>query len=256
MKILLMADYPVGVEVCKYLKAHNENIVGIVTHPQKYQKNTKEILDILSLPEEAIIDGSELCDEATVSKIKACQPDIILCIFWALLLPEKIISIPPKGCINFHCSYLPYNKGKNPNVWPIIDQTPAGVTLHYIDTGIDSGDIITQQRVAVTSTDTAKTLYHKLERAFITLFTQTWPSIKDGTNLRLPQEGEGTFHYAKDFRQLDQIELDKTYTGQELINILRARTFSPHPSAYFMDGDKKVYVRIDLTLEDHSNSED
>ena len=77
-------------------------------------------------------------------------------------MPDKFFTIPPKGCINFHLSYLPYNRGKKPNVWPIIDGSPAGVTMHYIDNDIDSGSIVAQSEVKVDIVDTGKTLYNKL----------------------------------------------------------------------------------------------
>ena len=59
-------------------------------------------------------------------------------------------------------SYLPFNRGKKPNVWPIIEGSPAGVSMHYIDSGIDSGKIISQSKIDVEIIDTAKTLYDKI----------------------------------------------------------------------------------------------
>ena len=126
------------------------------------------------------------------------NPDIGLSIFWKYTLPQNIFKLFEKGCINFHCSYLPYNRGKNPNVWPIVENTPAGITLHYIDEGIDTGNIISQERINVEPIDTAKDLYEKLIYSFIFLFKKTWPNIKnDNVNPIKQNEANATFHLAK-----------------------------------------------------------
>jgi methionyl-tRNA formyltransferase len=82
----------------------------------------------------------------------------------------------------------------------------------------------------------------------VELFKATWPSIKAGTAPIVKQDdGKATFHRAKDFSLLDEIKLDRKYTARDLINLLRARTFPPYPSAYFVDAQgKKIYVRIQL----------
>ncbi len=248
MKIFLMADYPVGLEVVKHLLSLKEEIVGAAVHSAPVARNTEQILDLLDLPGSRIFKGEDINSAESIQKIKELAPDLILCVYWAYILKPELIEIPSKGCINFHSAYLPYNRGKNPNIWPIIEGTPAGVTLHYIDPGIDSGDIAAQQEVRVESTDTAKTLYDKCQDAFIALFKQSWPEIKSGNIKRKPQDNsKATFHYAKDLKKLDEIRLDEDYKARDLLNILRARTFPPYPSAYFIDEDgRKVYVRLQL----------
>ena len=136
-------------------------------------------------------------------------------------------------------------------MWSIVDGTPAGVTLHYIDDSVDTGDILAQRDVPVGSTDTGKTLYHKLELACIELFKENWYLILGGQLHRSPQSsGAGTFHHTRDVEKIDEIELDRNYTARELINILRARTFPPYAGACFLDGGRKVYLRLQLLYED------
>ena len=254
MRILLFADYWTGLQVAKYLKERKENIVGLGIHPPRMEKDinreyTKKIIEAVDLPRDYIFDGDDIqAGGETLEKIRALKPELILSIFWGLILKPELIKIPTKGCINLHLSYLPYNRGRNPNIWPIIDGTPAGVTLHYIDEGVDTGDIIAQSRVPVEPVDTAGTLYDKLIHESANLFKKTFPKIKEGAVSRKKQENSiARFHHTKDIHKLDVIDLDKKYTGCELINLLRARTFPSHPSAYFIDGEgRKVYVRVQL----------
>ena len=155
---------------------------------------------------------------------------------------KVFFSIAPKGAINFHMSFLPYNRGKNPNVWPIIEGTPAGVCMHYIDSGIDTGKIIARKEVPVEMIDTGKTLYNKQLNAFEELFIETWPKLKNDEIVSVEQEDQNTtYHTSKDFESLGEIFLDKEYKALELINILRSKTFEPHDSSFFMFNGKKFF---------------
>jgi len=251
-----MADYWSGYEVAKYLKERNENIVGLAVHPPRMEGYlnrgyTKKIKDILCLPKEVVFEGDDIQSGKHLDKIKALNPDIILTICWGFLLKPELIELPPLGCINMHMAYLPFNRGKNPNVWPIIDGTPAGVTLHYIDAGIDTGDIIAQVNVSVESIDTGQTVYQKIINESVSLFKTAWPKIRSGSAERTPQDNyQATFRYARDLKILGAIDLNKRYLAMDLINILRARTFPPFPSAYFIDENgKKIYIRVQLEQE-------
>ena len=253
MKILLLADYKGGHEITKFLKQEGEDIVGYVKHPERMENTlnigyTGRIERILGLPKERIFNAEDVQSGKALPDIKELDPDIILSLYWGFILKPNLIDIPSQGCINLHLSYLPYNQGKNPNVWAIREGTPAGVTMHYIDKGIDTGNIISQVEVPVESVDTGKTLYLKLEDAAIDLFKETWPKIKDGTNERIKQDDSmATHRFARELPDLDEIVLDENYKAKDLINNLRARTFRPFPSAYFIDDNgRKVFIRVSL----------
>lgn len=250
MRILLFADNKPGLYVSKFLVKNNENIVGLCLHEKKYQNNGNEIIESLNLDKEKIFEITDINSAKTFNFINSVKPDLILSIYWRYLLPESIIKLPKKGCINYHPALLPYNRGKNPNVWPIIENTPAGVTLHYIDAGIDTGDIISQKEVHVNHTDTGETLYNKLEKAFEVLFSKCWDKIKSNEINRIKQKNKnGSFHTSKDFEKLGKIDLNKKYLASDLINLLRAKTFSGKPSAYYLKDGKKIFLRINPSYE-------
>ncbi len=253
MKIFLLANNWVGLEVAKYLTKRKENIVALGIAPLEKQKFTDEITKIVNLPKRLIFDGSTLRNPTVIRKIKKLAPDIIIGAFWVTILKPEIINIPPKGCINLHPGYLPYNRGVNPNVWPIIEGTPAGVTLHYMDSNIDTGDIIARKIVQIEVYDTAETLYNKTLVEIVKLFKEQWPLIKKGKNAITPQStlrDKPTFHFAKDLEKLDKIDLDKNYTGRDLINTIRSRSYKNRFFAYYLDHGKKVYIRVELSDKD------
>jgi methionyl-tRNA formyltransferase len=101
-------------------------------------------------------------------------------------------------CINVHISLLPYNRGADPNLWSHLDGTPAGVTIHVVDAGVDTGPIIAQRRVTFPSDATLATSYAQLQETAVALFAETWPAIKAGTYVSTPQPAGGTSHRSAD----------------------------------------------------------
>lgn len=254
MRILFLGNNWVGWQVVKWLEEQGEQIVGLVIHPSEKRKYGDEIVDSAQVDPSCIFDGARIHRHETLEAIQTLKPDIGLSILFGYILKPEFINLFPAGVINLHPAYLPYNRGAYPNVWSIIDGTPAGVTLHYIDAGIDTGDVIAQLQVPVTPIDTGETLYRKLEEACLELFKQTWPQICSGEAPRMSQSAEaGTYHRTKDVRDVDHIDLDKQYKAGDLINILRARTFPPYPGAYFIHEGRKVFLRLELCYEDQLN---
>jgi methionyl-tRNA formyltransferase len=245
MRILYLANNRVGWQVLQFLISRREDVVGLVVHPEERQKCTPEIIATSRLSPDRIYYGNEIAEESIQEEIRELKPDIGLSIYFGYLLSQKFLDIFPRGVINLHPAYLPYNRGVYPNVWSIIETNPAGVTLHYVDGGVDTGPVIAQEYVPVESTDTGRSLYRKLELSSVKLFKEIWPEVRAGKVSGRPQNpNEGTFHTKGDIEDIDRIDLDKSYRGRDLINIIRARTFPPYEGAYFMDGHKKVYLRI------------
>lgn len=254
MRILYLGNNWVGWQGLKWLKEQAEEIAGLVIHPVRKQKYVGEMLQVADLPPSRIFDGSQLYEPGVVEAIQELAPDIGLSVLFDYILKPEFIAIFPQGVVNLHPAFLPYNRGQYPNVWSIVEGTPSGVTLHYIDEGIDTGELIAQKVVPVEPVDTGETLYRKLERGSVELFQETWPLIKAGKAPRLPQMSEkGTYHRSRDVDAIDEIDLDRAYIARDLINILRARTFPPYKGAYFEVDGQRVDMRLQLEYEQKSS---
>lgn len=252
MRIAFLGNNRVAVEVLQWLKAQGAEIVGLIIHPEEKRRRAEELIALAALPAERIVDGSQLRDPRILQHIRSWQADLALSIYFGYILKPEFLELFPLGVINLHPSLLPYNRGANPNVWSIVEHTPAGVSLHYIDQGVDTGDIVAQKAIEVLPWDTGCTLYEKLEKGSVELFQEQWPAILAGTSARRPQLREaGTCHRTRDAVQLDHIDLERHYTGRELIDLLRARTFPPYRNAYFQDDKtgRRVFLRLELDPE-------
>ncbi len=118
--------------------------------------------------------------------------------FRHIIRPAEITWFQNK-LINLHISYLPWNRGADPNFWSWLDNTPKGVTIHRIDAGIDTGAILLQQKTDFdVYTETLRTSYEKLSKNIEHLFIKNFPFIFADKILPQQQKGEGTYHTTKD----------------------------------------------------------
>lgn len=112
---------------------------------------------------------------------------------------------------NIHPGFLPYGRCYYPVFWALWNNEPAGCTLHVIDEGIDTGPIVAQRQVIKYDWDTGGTLHRRVSDAEKGLFLEYWPLIAGGLILDAePQQGEGTYHYKRDFFWLKQ----RAFTGE------------------------------------------
>jgi methionyl-tRNA formyltransferase len=122
------------------------------------------------------------------------------------ILRKDILDIFPNKAINLHISYLPWNRGADPNFWSFVEDTPKGVTIHYLDEGVDTGDIIVQQEIEFDSDlETLATSYEKLQAAIQDLFKKNWQNIKSEKCQRQKQIGNGSTHKVKDKEGLSHL---------------------------------------------------
>lgn len=250
MNILYLANNTLGWRIAKILRDNPDDTVVAAALPcAPHAKCRREILDALDLPPQRIIPGERINDPKVHEQVRPWQPDMILSVLFDTILKPETIALAPRGAINLHNSYLPYNRGNYANVWAIVNQTPAGATLHVIDGDIDTGPIIDRIEVPIDPKDTGQTLYHKIEHAAEDLFRNAWPKIKAGDHTLIDQKNDHPTHKKRDVEKIDPIDPEKHYRAADLINILRARTFPPYPGAYIEIAGRKIYLRLQLLDE-------
>lgn len=247
MRVVLLANNLVGLRVTEFLAAQPDEIVAVVVHPAERARYRDEIQRAAGVPASRMFEGDTLHQDATLSAIKELAPEIGVSAFFGYILREPFIEGFPHGLVNIHPSFLPHNRGAHPNAWSIIDGTPAGVTVHFIDRGVDTGDIIAQAPEPVLPTDTGETLYRRLEKRCVQLFTETWPAIRLGNVARTPQDpAAGSVHRAGELAEVGRIDRDRTYRAGELLDVVRALTFPPYDGARIEVDGGEVQLRLQL----------
>lgn len=160
-------------------------------------------------------------EKLTADFIKQNKPDFLISYGYRHIIKQEILDFfAPNRAINMHISFLPWNRGADPNLWSFLDDTPKGVTIHYLDSGLDTGDIVAQEEVFINEEETLSSSYNLLHNRMINLFIKNWKLIKTGRCNRIAQVGDGTCHKSKDKEKIISILPDGWNTKiSELKNI-------------------------------------
>ena len=140
----------------------------------KDAENYNQIPNFLSLYGDEI---TIFFDKINAEFVKDKKIDFIISDRYEHLIKEDVINLLQNKIINLHPSLLPWSRGYYPNFWSIFDDTPKGVSIHKIDKGIDTGDILVQKEIFFEDEDTLKTTYHKVRVAIVNLLFDNWIKI-------------------------------------------------------------------------------
>lgn len=165
-----------------------------------------------------------------LAKVEALRPDLLLSVQYDRILKAPLLAIPRHGAFNLHFGPLPRLRGCFPTKWAILENEPAGVTFHYIDPGIDSGDVVDQIIVPLNPDETDETLYHRLQEAGYQLFRRqlAWMKALDMPP-RLPQDPAKASYHPKQLPFGGVVDWTNDATSVE--RFIRAFTFPPYPAA-------------------------
>lgn len=124
--------------------------------------------------------------------------DLTVSYTYRYILTQDIISALNHNVVNIHNSYLPWNRGADPNIWSIVDDSPRGVTLHYMDASLDKGYIIAQRLVGKEIGETLRSSYEKLDKMAKKLFQEAFVFYKEWPQMKKIPLGKGTYHSLQD----------------------------------------------------------
>ncbi|NDB85210.1 MAG: hypothetical protein EB127_21285, partial [Alphaproteobacteria bacterium] len=138
--------------------------------------------------------------ETSLEEFKNNQTDFIVSYGYKYLIKGELLSAYQGKIINLHPSLLPYGRGYFPNFWSHIFDFPKGVTIHNINNGIDTGEILAQRQHHFSDRDTLRTTYYTLQTSMLSLFTKSWGNIRRGMVVPVAQDlSAGNLFYKKQF---------------------------------------------------------
>lgn len=153
---------------------------------------------LISQGHETIVKGGTI----TLSDVKTICPELIISYNYKSIIKKDIIDFVNGNIINLHISYLPWNRGVSPNIFSFLENTKKGVTIHFIDEGLDTGDIIAQKEVELSAEETLASTYEKLNYEIQQLFKITFESYYNWNNMRRPQDEGGSKHTINDYKKI------------------------------------------------------
>lgn len=184
-----------------------------------------------------------------VQSIGNARPDVSIVHCYSMILDRDLLQCPARGAFNVHLGLLPQYRGANVLNWALLNgERETGVTIHCMDEGVDTGDIVAQSRVPVEPSDTALTLREKLLARAGSLLRETIPRIREGSNSRVPQDERGARHWPR--RTPEDGLIDWAWPPEKIFNLIRALV-APWPGAHFYDQEgKKITIDYFMPLSE------
>jgi len=241
MRLLVLADGEVGRRVCEVLRDRGVVPSVLVVTDGGGAAITNVFVDP---PPVEVLAWSELREEAVLGRVRGLDLDVGLLAWWPHVIPSEVRSLCGRVFLNLHPSLLPHGRGKDPNFWALVERTPFGVTIHHVTDEVDAGDIAFQRELTVTWTDDGESLHRRAQDALVELLDANLERIVTGDVPAVPQPQGFPTHRRADLDPRSQIDLDAPIAPRALLDVLRARTFTGHPGAWFDDDGERFEVRI------------
>lgn len=243
-KIFLITSHYMGVLLIDEILRAGDEITGVVAWPDtagwyvplEYDVRTKAFQNYLPLyePEPKKLNSAEFS-----KVIKKLKPDYIVSGYYPQLFSMELLSIPAGGCVNFHPTGLPKFRGLSPYFTHMLfGDKFNSITMHWLDSGADTGDIIAQASVKILEEDTGFTCGHRLTEAGAGIFRKYWPMVKAGTAPRTKQDQSMASVFNFDW---SIAEIDWTKDAKDIKNLIKSIS-KPLSGAWTTIGKNKLYI--------------
>ncbi len=235
MKLVFMGTAELSCASLQKLAATKDwSVVAVVTQPDKPKGRelklapspVKVLAEKLRLP---VLQPLKARDEAFFGLIRGLQPDLMVVVAYGQILPQRLLDVPPHGCLNVHTSLLPKYRGAAPIQWAIADGEPeTGVTIMKMDAGLDTGPTLAVRRTPILPTDDSQILHDRLAQLGAELLVDTIRNYVAGKIVPQPQPVAGATYAAKIKKEDGRVNW--IWPAGRIWNRLRA--FTPWPGAF------------------------
>lgn len=235
MKVVFMGTPDIAVEVLNGLICSKKHeVVEVVTQPDRPRGRSgkpafspvKEVAIKENIP---VFQPEKIKLPDSVEHLKSLDFDVIVVVAFGQILSKEILDMPKYGCINVHASLLPRWRGAGPIQWAILaGDEKTGVTTMQMDVGLDTGDMLLKQEIAIEPDETGGSLFDKMAKLGSRLLLETLDGVEEGTITPESQKDEDST-YAKMLTK-DMGNLDFTKSAKEVDCYIRG--LNPWPSAF------------------------
>ena len=243
MRIVFLGTPDFAVLPLKYIYNAGHQIVAVVTQPDK-PVGRKQILTPCPVKQTAIELGLNVLQfdkirRDGVEELKALVPDLMITCAYGQILSQEVLDIPKLGTFNIHASLLPELRGSSPIQWSIIrGYKETGVTIMLTDIGVDTGDILLQEKIQILHNENAGELFDRLSLLGAETIIKALKLLEDGKINRIKQdETKATF---TKMLGKEMAKIDFSLTAQEVHDFVRG--LNPWPVAYFSVNNEFVKV--------------
>ncbi|MEI9599826.1 bifunctional UDP-4-amino-4-deoxy-L-arabinose formyltransferase/UDP-glucuronic acid oxidase ArnA [Moellerella wisconsensis] len=253
MKAIVFAYHDIGCVGLKALKEAGFDIQAVFTHTDDPSENHfySSVARVSAEMELPVYAPEDVNHPLWVERIRELKPDVIFSFYYRDMLNEELLALAPKGAFNLHGSLLPKYRGRAPINWAVLKgETETGVTLHKMVAKADAGDIVAQEKVTITETDTSLTVHAKVREAAATLLTRVLPQIENATYTATAQNESEATYFGR--RTAADGLIDWNSSAKEVYDLIRAVT-EPYPGAFTYLGERKMIIWRARILAENSD---
>lgn len=260
-KIVLMGGNLIGCSCLRYLfrfkntkillvvGCYNDN--GSIIEPKVWNASLARLTLNKGLP---FVQPKSTRNIQFINDIKKIdRPDYIITAGYDKILDPEILNIPEIGTINIHFSPLPRHRGFFPVVWSLLEDQKAGITLHWVNNQLNTGDIIARDTVPISANDTAFDLYLKLSKLGMKMFKKYFPQILKGNAFRFPQNDKDATYHAAGYPH--QRIIDWNRKSENIDRFIRALTFPGFEAARTFYNDLEINIMQPVEKQLNSNGD-
>tara|TARA_Y100001970_G_scaffold2704_1_gene3180 strand:+ start:31924 stop:32850 length:927 start_codon:yes stop_codon:yes gene_type:complete len=256
MKLVLFAYRTVGYECVKYLNDNSiEQLVVIPSDDLGKDHIFKSVKKIVLKRKIPFIQIDSMNDSIVYNKLNDFKANASFSCYFPKIIPKEILSIFKFGSLNLHGALLPEYMGTFSGVWSIInDEKISGSTLHYMESKVDTGNIVERKTVYIDNNDTGQTLYNKVSLKSIDLFKKYCLLLANGSEIiSYPQDFNKANYYKRKVPHDGVIKWE--WDSRKIYNFCRALNFPPFKSAETcLSNQKFEIVACDEIITDKINS--
>ena len=242
MKAIVLAYHNIGCAGIEALLRNGFEIQAVFTHKDDPGENIwfDSVAELAASRDIPVFAPEDINHPMWVQKIRELKPDIVISFYYRNMVGSAILEIPPAGCLNLHGSLLPRYRGRCPINWVLVNgEKKTGVTLHYMTSRPDDGDIVCQRKIRISNDDTAKSLHEKAVKTSSSMLNEILPLIMDGSAPRYPQDHSSATYFGG--RRPEDGEIDWTAAASDVRNLVRA-VARPYPGAFSYVGDRRCLL--------------
>ncbi|MCA9396884.1 MAG: hypothetical protein KC649_06910 [Candidatus Omnitrophica bacterium] len=196
VRVVLFGAQRIAIDCIRRIKNYrNAELLLVVAVEKDYDRRFEYDSVIGYCRKNSIPCESSYVTGALMKRLKSMKPDVVLSAYYRGIFPPELVSLPKIGCFNIHPSLLPEFRGPTPTAWAMLNQKKEfGITLHKIDKGIDTGDILTQKKYPIKPTETGHQLHSRSMTLGSKLLIKELPKILSNTFTARKQRGTGSYY--------------------------------------------------------------
>ena len=251
MKVIFMGTPDFAVGALQAIINAGHEVTAVVTQPDKEKGRGKEV-KYSSVKECAlknnitVLQPSKIKTSEAIEELRQYEADIFVVAAFGQILSKEILNMPKYGCVNIHASLLPKYRGAAPIQWSILDgEKETGITIMQMDEGLDTGDILLQEKVKIMDTDTGESLFDKLAACGAELIVKALPLIEQGSLLRIKQDDSKSC-YAKMLKK-EMGLLDFAKDANVLARTIRGLNSWPSAYTYLNGKTMKIWEAVPIS---------